>query len=208
METAKTCIAMVLLILASILTRCGLPVRIDTYEELSAMHARDIVCGLMFTGAFLLARLSANSTGTPKRDWVTTVGAFAIFIFVAGGLIGWHEALVRVRDYTPRTLTSNRIRMAQVALHAYAEDCGRFPTKEQGLAALCTNPGIAGWKGPYLTMEDLTDAWGNPLQYSVQDKAARVWSSGPDGISGTDDDIHPMNNEVLREDQIKERRRR
>jgi Type II secretion system (T2SS), protein G len=29
-------------------------------------------------------------------------------------------------------------------------DCGRFPTEQEGLMALLVNPGLDGWKGPYL----------------------------------------------------------
>ncbi len=48
------------------------------------------------------------------------------------------------------------------------------------------------WSGPYL--EKLAeDVWGNPFQYLVEGKKNSskydFWSSGPDGQSGTDDDI-------------------
>jgi hypothetical protein len=60
---------------------------------------------------------------------------------------------------------------------------------EKGLAALLANPGAAGWAGPYLEVEWLTDPWGNPLQFLVRDDRAEVWSKGPNNQSGTDDDI-------------------
>jgi hypothetical protein len=58
-----------------------------------------------------------------------------------------------------------------------------------GLAALHTNPGVPGWAGPYLEVEDLTDPWGNALEYRVVRARAEVWSKGRDGTSRTEDDI-------------------
>lgn len=48
------------------------------------------------------------------------------------------------------------------------------------------------WSGPYA--EELSeDVWGNPFQYTAEGKRNSgkydFWSSGPDGQSGTDDDI-------------------
>jgi prepilin-type N-terminal cleavage/methylation domain-containing protein len=34
------------------------------------------------------------------------------------------------------------------------------------------------------------DAWDHPIQYRVDGKKFEVWSWGPDGISGTADDLH------------------
>ena len=35
----------------------------------------------------------------------------------------------------------------------------------------------------------VNDSWGNPLQYTVNGKQFKLWSCGPDGVSGTSDDI-------------------
>jgi prepilin-type N-terminal cleavage/methylation domain-containing protein len=34
------------------------------------------------------------------------------------------------------------------------------------------------------------DAWDRPIQYRVDGKSFDLWSCGPDGISGTGDDLH------------------
>lgn len=36
------------------------------------------------------------------------------------------------------------------SLDLFLIDVGRYPTQEEGLAALVTNPGISKWQGPYL----------------------------------------------------------
>jgi len=38
------------------------------------------------------------------------------------------------------------------------------------------------------------DAWGRPIEYRIDGKKFRLWSCGPDGVSGTDDDIEYIRN--------------
>ncbi len=52
------------------------------------------------------------------------------------------------------------------ALDLYRLDTGSYPTSQQGLQALVTNPGAAGWKGPYLQTKAVPlDPWGNAYVY-------------------------------------------
>jgi general secretion pathway protein G len=52
------------------------------------------------------------------------------------------------------------------ALDLYRLDTGSYPTSQQGLGSLVTNPGVPGWKGPYLqTREVPLDPWGNAYVY-------------------------------------------
>jgi len=44
-------------------------------------------------------------------------------------------------------------------------------------------------KVQYLSEEVLIDAWGNPLQYRLDEDRVRVWSFGRDGVNETEDDI-------------------
>lgn len=47
------------------------------------------------------------------------------------------------------------------------------------------------WKGPYLEGESVPlDPWDNEYQYEVSGADGKVWSMGPDGASGTEDDIN------------------
>ncbi len=71
---------------------------------------------------------------------------------------------------------------------------GRYPTTEEGLNALLQAPDGTEdrWTGPYV--RDLPkDPWGNPYQYACPATKSKdgydIWSMGPDGKSGTDDDI-------------------
>lgn len=52
------------------------------------------------------------------------------------------------------------------ALDQYRLDVGRYPSTEQGLAALMTRPAAeVRWSGPYLRKNVPLDPWGKPYIY-------------------------------------------
>ena len=75
-------------------------------------------------------------------------------------------------------------------------DCGRYPSEQEGMAALVTKPDdeelADKWHGPYLK-DPAKDAWGTPLGYrspgQYNETSYDLWSFGPDKQEGTDDDI-------------------
>jgi general secretion pathway protein G len=79
-----------------------------------------------------------------------------------------------------------------VALDLFEQDVGRYPTMEEGIQALVADPGIPGWKGPYLKGDLRPDPWNHPYVYASDPdnpKQYKLSSAGPDGNSGTEDDI-------------------
>lgn len=79
------------------------------------------------------------------------------------------------------------------ALDLFELGVGRFPTTQEGLAALRTAPsGATGWKGPYLKKE-APDPWGRKYVYRSPGQHNRedydLFSTGPDGVEGGDDDV-------------------
>ena len=79
-----------------------------------------------------------------------------------------------------------------LALDMFEMDIGRYPTTEEGLAALRTNPSaLPKWKGPYLKKEP-KDSWGRPYHYQSPGTHGNDYdlsSTGPNGIEGDNDDI-------------------
>lgn len=76
-------------------------------------------------------------------------------------------------------------------LDIFEQDCGRYPTSEEGLTALVQNPGnVQGWQGPYLKRLNM-DPWGHPYVYvspGVHNTSGiDLYSVGPDGREGNDD---------------------
>ena len=74
------------------------------------------------------------------------------------------------------------------ALDQYRLDTGRFPTTEQGLQALATQPADESrWAGPYLKKSVPLDPWGHPYQYAfpgTNGKDYDLLSFGKDGLPG------------------------
>lgn len=81
-----------------------------------------------------------------------------------------------------------QVRNLESALELYFLDSGRYPTKEEGLAALSTRPiDSVVWNGPYLkNAGDLKDPWGNLYQYQAPEGEVSfaVISLGRDGKKG------------------------
>ena len=65
-----------------------------------------------------------------------------------------------------------------------------YPTTDQGLDALITQPSAAKkWRGPYTEEKKLNDPWGNKFTYESDGKTVKITSAGADGEMGTPDDI-------------------
>jgi general secretion pathway protein G len=109
----------------------------------------------------------------------------------------------------PRLLGSQKkadIRTAQVqignlvsALKMYAVDMKTYPSTEDGLQMLIKGPEderlARNWSGPYIEGSKLPiDPWGNDFQYEFGTEEGssdfpRIFSMGPDGQAGNEDDI-------------------
>jgi general secretion pathway protein G len=73
------------------------------------------------------------------------------------------------------------------ALDHYRLDVGRYPTTEQGLAALNNRPpNEPKWAGPYLKKDVPPDPWGRPYQYRAPGEKGDydLLSYGKDGQPG------------------------
>lgn len=82
----------------------------------------------------------------------------------------------------------------ETALDAFEIDNGRYPTSDEGLAALLEQPSnLSNWKGPYVRRGMPVDPWGNGYQYrypgTQSPSGYDLYSFGPDGRDGGEDDI-------------------
>jgi general secretion pathway protein G len=76
-----------------------------------------------------------------------------------------------------------------VALDLYELDNGKYPTTEEGLVALISMPASAvKWKGPYLKKRPV-DPWGREYMYRCSGSDYELYSYGPDGVEGGEDDV-------------------
>ena len=90
-----------------------------------------------------------------------------------------------------------QIKALEDALDQYRLDVGSYPTSEQGLVALNTQPtGEARWQGPYLKKAVPNDPWGNPYLYRVPGEHGELdlTSLGKDGQPGGAGEAADINN--------------
>ena len=121
--------------------------------------------------------------------------AFVIYLIVA---------IARPQAHSVN-IDATKVLIASVsdATEAYNANIGHYPTDEEGgLTALLVKPSFSDkslaekWRGPYVKQEP-KDHWGNKLNYQVAQPGTpeadqtpfKLWSNGPDGVDGTDDDI-------------------
>jgi general secretion pathway protein G len=92
------------------------------------------------------------------------------------------------------TAAHSQIAAFGTALDAFEIDNGYYPKGKDGLNDLLQAPRDAtAWKGPYLKSEIPADPWGRAYVYECPGKhnasGYDLYSVGPDGQAGNDDDI-------------------
>ena len=162
--------------------------------------------------------VEAQGMGATKRTtvaWIVMLCALgAAVMILAGYLVVTRTGLFRgagIGPLAPMARVARRseevrikcaqaqIAMTETALQMFDVDCGRFPTAEEGLAALVKQPSnCPSWnRGGYLPAGVPNDPWGNPFVYKCPGQHAPktfdLYSLGPDGRDGTEDDIGNWN---------------
>jgi len=107
-------------------------------------------------------------------------------------IIGMLAALVGPRYFAQLGKSQVTIARAQIdvftkAIDNFRLDVGRFPTAQEGLAALVIKPaGLDKWTGPYLKKDVPLDPWGHAYLYQVPGAKGdyAVISYGRDGQRG------------------------
>ncbi len=147
--------------------------------------------------AFDMKRIFMTPGSAVRRKAGFTLIELMIVVIIIAGL----AAMVAPRLIGRSDQAKNAIAKADVSsniamgLKLYYLDNGRYPTTEQGLAALQAAPAGADstkWKGPYLEVIP-EDPWGNPYKYKFPGEFNKtsydLFSSGADGADATEDDI-------------------
>ena len=113
-------------------------------------------------------------------------------LLVVIAIIGLLAGYVAPRYFSQIGKSEVGVAKAQVdafekALDQYRLDTGRYPTTEQGLAALVSRPpNEAKWNGPYLKKGIPADPWGNAYVYRQPGERGEydLLSYGKDGAPG------------------------
>ena len=105
-------------------------------------------------------------------------------------------------DGAKTTTARTQIELLSTALESYRLDNGRYPTTEQGLAALrerpSSSPAPTNWRGPYLRKGVPLDAWERAYLYRSPGEQNRttfdLFTYGRDGKAGGHDEDADLTN--------------
>ena len=128
----------------------------------------------------------------PRQDGFTLLELLVVLVIL--GLLAGYVAPRYFSQVGKSEVTTAQAQIGALekALDQYRIDTGRYPSTEQGLAALNVKPADeARWGGPYLKKAVPSDPWGNPYQYRMPGEHSEVdvFSLGRDGRpGGTDTD--------------------
>ena len=139
-----------------------------------------------------------TTSSRANREAGFTLLEILVVIAILGLLIGLvAPAVLRQLGGARVNIAKQSIERIGSILDLYKLDVGSYPTTEQGLAALNTQPtGVSNWNGPYLKGDNApVDAWNHPYQYREPSQRSGhdydLCSLGPNGAGGNDAICNP-----------------
>jgi len=121
-----------------------------------------------------------------------SLGFTLLELLVVMVIIGLLAGFVGPRYFSQVGKSQTKVAAAQIdalekGLEQFRLDVDRFPTTEEGLAALQqAPPNLTGWQGPYLKKAVPLDPWGRPFIYVQPGEHGEIdlSSNGRDGRPG------------------------
>lgn len=128
-----------------------------------------------------LIRKARREEGYTLIEMLVVIGIIALIAAVlTPQLLG---QMSRARSKTAQL----QLDSVAAAVELYRSDVGSYPSQQQGLQALLSDPGLDGWTGPYLKdARGLNDPWNHPIVYQPDADGLHfnVTSYGADGKVG------------------------
>jgi len=111
------------------------------------------------------------------------LAVLVIMLILAGMTFGMMNVIENQRISNTQT----RIHTLRCAVAEYRLTKGSLPRRLEDLAKKL-DQAVAMKDGKFV------DAWERPFEYKVDGKEFQLWSCGPDGVSGTADDVRYVKN--------------
>lgn len=142
---------------------------------------------------------SKTNSRRPLRQRGFTLMELLVVLAILGLLMSLVGPRVLNQLGGAKTKTAGiQIKDLEQSLEMYKLDVGRFPSTDEGLEAVVSQPSrAAGWNGPYLKKSEIPrDPWGNEYEYSFPGKNAEfdLISLGADGARGGDGENADVSN--------------
>jgi len=163
----------------------------------SAYGSAEILVARLSRGVSSLNRCTTIGWRNPQplQERGFTLLELLVVLAILGLLIGLvAPAVMRQLGSAKEKIAHQSVERLATVLDMYKLDVGTYPTTEQGLQALITQPqGVAHWNGPYLKGDKLPeDPWGHLFVYRTPGQRTGheydLYSLGPTGqATGPDD---------------------
>jgi general secretion pathway protein G len=131
-------------------------------------------------------------TRSIRDDGGFTLLEILVVIAILGLLIGLvAPAALRQLGGARLSVAKQSIERIGSVLDMYKLDVGNYPSTDQGLGALVTQPpGVSNWNGPYMKGNVPVDPWNRPYTYANPSSRTAhdydLCSTGPNGSAGAD----------------------
>jgi general secretion pathway protein G len=130
-----------------------------------------------------------TQAGITLIELLVVMVIIALFATIVGTRVG------RNVDKAKQVAAKSQISEYESAIDQFKLDVGRYPTNEEGLQVLRTNPAnVQNWDGPYLKKDLASDPWGRPYIYRCPGMHGdfdllSLGADGQEGGSGDNSDI-------------------
>jgi general secretion pathway protein G len=100
-------------------------------------------------------------------------------------------AITGQQDKADRNSAKAQVQLLSRTVEQYRFDMKKMPESLEDLVEKPSDSKMADrWAGPYLNKKTVPlDPWDSEYKYESKDNTFKVWSTGPDGSDGTDDDV-------------------
>lgn len=140
-----------------------------------------------------------NTLGTRRARGFTLIELLVVLVILTllAGLVG--PKVMSLLGGAKSKTAALQISDLEKTLEIFKLDVGRFPTTEEGLAALVTKPAsVNGWNGPYIKGGLPSDPWGKPYQFTspAAGGGIEILTLGADGVAGGDGENADIRNKL------------